>query len=145
MRLLGRTLSFAGRHPAVQERDRLRITCLREARTLTAGKVARPATGEARMLTRSVRGHHRAKSVRTRCRHNPVPNAAFHVQYVGPTGNSASGEHGQTQPSEPRIQISGSTSTLANQSDFFAQTVKVRYASSYGSSTFGGGMLPRSP
>ena len=60
------------------------------------------------------------------------------------TENSEFGGHGPTQQSEPRIQISGSTLTLASQSDFFAQTVKVRYALFYESSTFDGGMLPKS-
>ena len=138
-RLLGRTPNFAEQHPVVRGQDHPPTLYLRKPRMVTVGKVQPPAT-----FHRSDRDQSRRIQGPTLVNHLPVPKVVFHVQFVDLIENSAFGGHGQTLQSEPRIRISGSTSTLASQSDFFALIGKVRYALYCGSSTSGGGMLPRS-
>ena len=138
-RLLGRTPNFAEKHPVVRGQDHPQTLYPREASTLTVGGVQPPATFHQSDQDQSPR-----IQGLTLANHQPEPNVVFHEQFVDRIENNAFGEHGQTLQSEPRIRISGSTSTLASQFDFFALIGKVRYALYCGSSTSGGGMLPRS-
>ena len=86
--------------------------------------------GEPRTVTlhRYDQGQIPERSEPIRFSHYPAPTAVFHEQFVDLTENNAFGGHGPTQQSEPRIRISGSTSTLASQCDSYAQIVRVRYA-----------------
>ena len=80
---------------------------------------------------------------RTQLSPQKEPNEAYLEQYGGLTENNGFEEHGPTLRSVRQIQTNGWTSMWANQSGYFAQTEKVRFASSYGSFTSDGGMLPR--
>ena len=139
-RLLGRMPNFAERHPVVRGQDHPQTLYPREASTLTVGGVRPPA-----ILHQSDQDQSPRIQGLTLANHQPEPNVVFHVQYVDQIENNAFGGHGQILQSEPRIRISGSTSTLASRSDFCAPTERARFAWSCGSSTSGGGTLPKSP
>ena len=146
MTLLDRTPNIAGHHPAVQERGHLQILRLREPSMVTVGLGPRLVVEEPSMVTRHRLdlGPLQERQEPTWFRHHPAPIAVSHVQFEDQTGSSAPGAHGQILQSEPRIRISGSTLTLASRSDFCERIERVQYASCCGSSTFGGGVLPKS-